>query len=583
MTIRSPRVLALWLSVLWAAGGCGQPGADGSTGQASGREASSSASPAAAAHDPFVDVTDASGIRFIHVAGALGEWALPEIMGGGGALFDMDGDEDLDLLLLAGGTRSADPASPQSGAGHGLFRNDGQGRFEDVSENAGLSHLRSYAMGAATGDVNGDGIIDLYVTQLGEDALLLGDGLGRFTEAPDAWGAALTGWSSSATFTDYDGDGDLDLFVVRYIELRAGLECRDASGRRTYCPPASGPPVHDVLLRNDGGRFVDVSSEIGLDRAPAPGLGVVAEDMTGDGMIDFYVTNDGKGNQLWARQPDGSWRDEAMQRGLALNRNGAAEASMGVVAEDLDRDGSLDLFMTHLEGETHTLYRARGSGTFRDQTSAAGLSMITRPGTGFGVAAFDLELDGDLDLAIAQGRVRIGDAHAGCELSGAWAQLAEPNLLLINDGQGAFSAASKQARSLTFPVMVDRAVLSGDIDGDGDIDLIFSRVDGPPQVLRNEARREGTWVLLDPRTSPSAATALGVELTVVAGERTSRRTSRSSDGYLSSRDPRVHFGLPGAPEFVDVEARWPDGRRERFFSVGTGQIQSLIRGKGQPL
>ncbi len=533
--------------------------------------------------DPFVDISESCGVVFDHVAGADGQWVLTEIMGGGGALFDLEGDGDLDLLLLGGAARSGDPTSPPSGLGHGLFRNDGQGQFEDISAAAGLDHLTGYAMGAACGDVNADGIVDLFVTQLGRNALLFGDGSGHFQDVSEAWGVDTLDWSTSATFVDFDADGDLDLFVARYIELNAKLECRDSTGRRTYCPPASGPAVHDLLFRNDGASFTDVTQEAGFDGAAQPGLGVVAGDITGNGGLDLYVTNDGQPNQLWVRLEDGSWRDEAMQRGAALNHNGAAEASMGIVAEDLDGDGQTDLFMTHLQEETHTLYTARAAGNYSDRTSTAGLNRITRPSTGFGVAALDLELDGDLDLAVAQGRVRIGKVHPGCELVGAFAQLAEPNLLLVNRGSGQFARLPGGSSALESPIAVDRSVLAGDIDGDGDIDLVFTRNDSPVQVLRNDAARMGGWIVIDPRVSASAATALGVRVSVSGGEHEAVRESRASDGYQSSRDPRVHFGLPGEPESADVEIRWADGQREHFPACASGQVHRLLKGTGRAL
>ncbi len=532
----------------------------------------------------FTDVTASSGVRFSHGSGAAGNWVLTEIMGGGGALFDMDGDGDLDLLLLQGGADPGSSTTAQAGEGHALFRNDGQGTFTDVSEGAGFESLTGYAMGAAAGDVDGDGDVDLYVSQQGTDALFLNEGGGRFKDATSAWGAGVEGWSTSAAFGDLDADGDLDLYVARYIELDPKIICNDAAGRRTYCPPGSGAPVHDVLLMNEGGSFRDASAEAGLIGVPAPGLGVVLEDLTGDGRLDVYVANDGQANQLWVPDGEGGWRDEGSTRGIALNQNGFAEASMGVVVEDLDQDGLSDLFMTHLQEETHTLYRARGAGAFSDRTGQAGLGVMTRPNTGFGVTAFDVELDGDLDLAIANGRVRIGPVPDGCELEGAWAQLAEANSLLIADG-ARFTDEKERALALTGPLLVDRCVFQGDLDGDGDVDLVVSGNESAARVLRNDAPRAGDWITLDPRLDDASATGLGVQVSVTTPEFQLTRTTRASDGYQSSRDPRAHFGIPGARGGVEVEVelRWPDGLRERFAGLTTGRVHRLLRGSGEVL
>jgi len=532
----------------------------------------------------FTDVTASSGVRFSHGSGAAGGWILTEIMGGGGALFDMDGDGDLDLLLLQGGADPGSATAAQAGEGHALFRNDGEGTFTDVSEGAGFAPLTGYAMGAAAGDVDGDGDVDLYVTQQGTDALFLNDGGGRFKDATAEWGAGVAGWSTSAAFGDVDADGDLDLFVARYIELDSKIICNDAAGRRTYCPPGSGAPVHDVLLINEGGSFRDASAEAGLVAVPAPGLGVVLEDLTGDGRLDVYVANDGQANQLWVPDGEGGWRDEGATRGIALNQNGFAEASMGVVVEDLDRDGLSDLFMTHLQEETHTLYRARGAGAFSDRTGQAGLGVMTRPNTGFGVAAFDVELDGDLDLAIANGRVRIGPVPEGCELEGAWAQLAEKNSLLLANG-ARFTDEKQRARALTGPLLVDRCVFQGDLDGDGDVDLVVTGNENAARVLRNDAPREGDWITIDPRVDGASATGLGVQVKVSAPDFELTRTTRASDGYQSSRDPRAHFGVPGTREGaqVDVELRWTNGLRERFVGLKTGSVHQLLRGSGEAI
>ncbi|MCP3918930.1 MAG: CRTAC1 family protein [bacterium] len=556
--------------------GCGGDGQTPGTGTGAGSNTGSSAS-----DGWLVEVTAASGIDFVHHSGRQGNLVLTEIMGGGAALFDCDGDGDLDAFFVDGASDSARSEGDRSSTPNRLFRNDGSGVFTDATEGAGLAVPDGIGMGVCVGDVDGDGLDDLYVTQFGRDRLYHNSGGGRFEDVTDAYGVDVAGWSCSAAFFDADADGDLDLFVTQYIDLDLELECRDGAGRRTWCPPLSGAPVADVFLRNTGGRFVDESERVGIAAVRAAGLGVVCDDFDGDGRADVFVANDGYENHLWIGREDGTFRDEAVARGVAFNHLGAPEAGMGVVAEDLTGGGGIDLLLTHLQEETNTLYRARG-GIFVDDTGRSGLFETTMAYTGFGIAAFDIELDGDLDLAIANGRVRAGIVAPQCELAAPLDVLAEPNLLLIGAG-GRFADAAGRATAFTGPAEVSRGVCAGDLDGDGDVDLVVTQIDGPARVYRNDAPRAGGWWIVDAR-EPDGRRAIGARVTVLEGGARLARTVRAADGYVTSRDARAHFGLAsGSTQTPELEVLWPTGEREQFTPAGRDRVVTLVRGEGREL
>ncbi|MGH9371456.1 MAG: FG-GAP repeat domain-containing protein, partial [Vicinamibacterales bacterium] len=406
---------------------------------------------AVAGHAPLFRERAADlGLTFEHVNGAAGRYHLPEIMGAGGALFDYDGDGDLDVLLLQG--RPLEPAGTQSSPEPRprLFRNDlaasqgaGSLRFTEADGDAGFA-AGDYGMGAAVGDYDNDGDPDVYLTNFGPNRLYRNDGAGRFTDVTRVAGAGLDDprWSTSASFSDYDADGDLDLFVANYVDFTLGGSkvCYDPTGARDYCGPLQFRPVPDRLFRNDGhGTFTDVTETAGITRAYGSGLGVASADFNGDGRLDFYVANDGMPNQLWLNRGDGTFEDGALLAGVAFNMEGQPEGSMGIAAGDPDEDGDLDLFVSNITGETHAFYENLGGGRFEDRRLTAGLSTPTRPYTGFGTDWFDYDNDGWLDLFVANGAVNIVEAQRGEKLP-----FRMRNQLFRNPGSGRFADASAE-------------------------------------------------------------------------------------------------------------------------------------------
>jgi hypothetical protein len=527
-------------------------------------------------------VTADVGLGFTHDSGAAGDLHMPEIVGAGLALLDYDLDGDLDCYVVNGNAmlpamgRAADPVNR-------LFRQEADGTFTDVTAAAGAGD-GGYGMGCAVGDIDNDGDPDLYVTNFGPDRLLRNRGDGTFEDITESAGVDVPGWSCSAAFLDYDQDGYLDLYVTQYVEYLPEKRCSDDAGRLDYCGPKAFPPSSDVLLRHVGDAdrpaYADASEAAGISTQSAAGLGVVIDDFDRDGWIDVYVANDGYANHLWRNRADGTFRDVALQYGVAYNLHGQAEAGMGVVSEDFTGDGTPDLFVTHLRQESNTMYRGGGVG-FTDATGGSGLASSSMEYTGFGIAAVDLELDGDLDLYIGNGRVMRGPANADAGLPSPWDELAEPNLLYVNDGEGRFTAAGPEADTLLAPVEVTRGVAAGDLDGDGDLDLVVANTQGPLRVYRNDVPRAGTWLLV--RVLEAGRDALGARVFVTCGERRQRRIVSPAVGYLTAHDVRVHFGLGARAAYDSIEVHWPDGGRERFPGGPAERSITLARGQGETL
>jgi hypothetical protein len=550
------------------------------------------AAPAAPASPdaPFEEVAAATGLVFTHFNGAGGAYYQPEVFGPGVAVFDYDNDGDLDVYLPQAAMLDPDltpaaalfPLPAGQPPGDRLFRNelipDGTLRFSDVTAAAGLGHT-GYTQGVTAGDFDNDGYPDLYVTAFGSNVLYHNAGDGSFTDVTALAGVDDPRWSTSSAFLDYDRDGDLDLFVVNYVRftVAGNKQCAGADGKPDYCGPQSYEKVRDRLFRNDGeGRFTDVSDAAGLGAAFGPGLGVTCADFNGDGWLDIYVANDGDDNQLWINRHDGTFGNTALMAGVAINAYGKPEASMGVTAGDFDADGDEDLFMTHLDRETNTLYVNDGSGNFHDATDAHRLGRISLPYTGFGSEWFDYDNDGDLDLFIANGAVRIEES-----LRGEPFPYRERNQLIRNDGAGGFTDVTEQAGPALALVEVSRGAAFGDLDNDGDVDIVVANNNGPTRLLRNTQAPAGHWLTVTLAGTRSNRAGLGARVAVLRKGRPPLWRRAHTDGsYLSANDPRVHFGLgtDGAVQAVGVV--WPDGSRERWGDIQSDSFITLQQGSG---
>jgi enediyne biosynthesis protein E4 len=514
------------------------------------------------------------GIKFLHRSGHRDRYLLPEIMGGGAALFDMDGDGDLDAYLVQSGSL-LDP-SPEDD-GNRLFRNRGDGRFDDVTVGSG-AHGAGYGMGVAAADYDNDGDVDLYVTNLGSNVLLRNDGAGRFTDATAQAGVAGSGWSTSAAFVDYDADGDLDLLVARYVDWSptTELECFSLTGVPDYCSPRNyDAPSASLLFRNEGsGRFTDVTAASGLQRAVGNGLGVVAADFDGDGRIDLFVANDGTPNHLWMNLGGGRFGERALVSGVAVDLDGRPKAGMGVHVADPDADGDQDLLVVNLDGESDSFFRNERQ-FFVDDTASVGLRTASRRFTRFGMALLDFDNDGLLDLYEANGRVGLQSERFSED------PYAEPNLLLRGIAGGRFEEMEPRGGTAQPLVATSRAAAFGDVDNDGGLDVLVANRDGAPYLLRNIVRPRGHWLMLRV-LEEHGRDALGAELMIAVGPRRVRIDVRAAYSYLASNDPRVHIGLGASTRVDEVKVKWIDGSAESFGPFDADQVASIRKGKGRP-
>ncbi len=525
---------------------------------------------------PWFDVVPpSSGLDFRHSTGKTGRFYLPEMETGGVGLIDYDGDGWLDIVCIDGG--SLEPGKPTAPK-HRLYRNLGGWKFADVTASSGLVCPDGYGMGCAVGDYDGDGRPDLYVTQLGSNRLFRNNGNGTFADVTAKAGVAVNSMSTGAAFVDYDGDGHLDLVVVNYVRWTpsAEMECYSSGGRRDYCSPLNyHAPAPTVLFHNRGdGTFEDATVAAGLSKSYGNGFGIATGDFDHDGRVDLYLANDAMPNQLWLNQGNGRFLEDASLRGCALNALGVPRAGMGVVAVDLLQRGWLDLFVTHLAGEGNGLFLNQ-NGNFLDSVTPDGPMAGSLPNTGFGLAFADFDNDGELDLYVANGRVRLGtDQPDPAD------PYAEASTLRRGLGGGRFAEVPRAGLANQL-LATSRGLAAGDLDNDGAVDLVVVNRDGPVRVLRNRAAAGKHWLglrLLDPAGHETRNAVVRVE----AGGRILWRQDQPNQGYCSSHDPRVHFGLGHAAGAAHAWVRWADGKSEDFGPLAADRLHELRAGKGRP-
>ncbi len=518
----------------------------------------------------FEEVAAASGLAFRFDDGSRGRHDLPEVMGGGVALIDFDGDGRLDIYLCNGG-----PIVPEAGRADPpcrLFRNEGGWRFADATDRAEIPGP-SYAMGAAVGDYDGDGLDDLLVTGWRDQRLYRNLGGGRFRDETERAGVGSKLWGTSAAFADLDGDGDLDLYVANYLDYDPALAplCLAPDGRADYCGPEEFRAQAGRLYRNEGdGTFADVSRASGIERPDGRGLGVLIADLAGDGRPDLYVANDGTPCRLFENRGGLRFAEVGLETGVALDGRGDSLAGMGVALGDVDGDGRLDLVVSNFVGRSTVGFRRGAGGSYDDASGAFGLAAPTRPVLGFGLALADFDSDGRLDLLQGNGHVldrgRLGVPFA-----------MRPTLL--GNRRGRLVDASAAAGPWFARATLARGLAVGDLDSDGRVDAVVAALGGPPALLRNVTEGGRSLLVELVASGRSGRSAVGAKVEAKIGGRTLARQVVGGGSYLAASDRRVHLGLGDAPKVDRIEVTWPSGRSETWRDLPAGRPVRLEEGQ----
>ncbi len=534
-------------------------------------------SPSETAQIEFVDITDEAGIDFRHVNAATGQKYLIETMGPGCAFLDYDGDGYLDIYLVNGaplpGFQSEVPPA------NALYRNNHDGTFSDVTGEAGVQGP-GYGMGAAAGDYNNDGFPDLYVTNYGSSLLYRNNGDGTFSETAEAAGVNNSAWGTSAAFFDYDNDGWLDLYVANYLDFRLenNTYCGVRSKYRSYCHPDEFDGVPDVLYHNNGdGTFSEVSQLAGIADPAGKGLGVVAADFNQDGYQDVYVANDAVPNFLYINRGDGTFEEIGTLAGAAYSSDGKAQSGMGTAVGDYNGDGYIDILVTNLSNEGHTLYRREGEDFFfRDVTFPSGVGRPSLLLTGWGAGFFDYDNDGDEDILVANGHVM-----DNIELLNSSLTYLQPALLLENQ-TGKYVDVSSNSGAALSTLRAGRGLALGDIDNDGDIDVLMCSCNQRAVLLRNDGGSRNHWLTIKATGRASNRDGIGVKVRLTVGGKSQSKEMVAGGSYLSSNDRSLHFGLGPNRVVEQIEIQWPSGKSQVLEEIAADRVLKVKEPSASP-